>query len=245
MNISIYDLFIFLKKKIINSILVFITGFVVFYAYSNLQKTKDQISFQVDLREWGYLNVTTYDWLKPYTKYKDQVKYSVIDSFNSTAKCEIREDITNLLFCSVEGVSLKLNNDFDKFKNQSSLILQKQDLEFKYDITTRLLKIEETKNFIKETSKGLIETGKLELLTDLNYRSYMQLSEMESKVQLLKKIKKDFNEIVLIKNKKLKDGKIVYNFKYGVLFSILCLVMYVIMGLSYNTNYKKKLKKIK
>jgi hypothetical protein len=151
----------------------------------------------------------------------------------------------NLLFCSVKGESAKLNRDYDKFTNQVSLILEKQDLEFKYEIEGRVLNKEKTKKFIENSSKNLIDSGNVELLTDLNYKGYIATSEIEANIQLLQKIRAGFNQNNIIKSKEIRPGKANYDIRYGILFSILCLTIYVIMGLSYSTNNKKDKKKTK
>ena len=245
MNISISDLIIFIKKNLITSIFVLVVSFGLFFLYSGNTKPKDVLNFQVDLIEWKYLNVNRFPFLMKYTKYADEIKYSIVNSFDKKAKCNNEENISNLLFCSVKGELAELNDDYDKFSNQVSFILQKQDLEFKYEIEGRVSKIEKTRKFIENSSKSLIDNGKVELLTDLNYKGYMAISEIEANAQLLENKKNIFKQINIIKSKKIKLGEVNYDTKYGILFSILCLAMYVIMGLSYTANYKKNKKKTK
>ena len=245
MNISILDLIIFFKKKIFTSIFVLILTFGLFYSYANMNKSEDELTFQVDLREWGYLNINTFPFLEKYIKYSDDIRFSILDSFDTKATCNTKDGIKNLLFCSVKATSIKLNNDYVKFTKQVEVILRKQDSELKYEIEGRISNIEETKNFIKKSSQKLIETDKIELLTDLNYKSYMQISNDNSRIELLKKIKNDFQDKVIIKNKEQKTGKPTYELKYGILFSILCLGIYLIMGLAYSINNKRSFKKTK
>jgi hypothetical protein len=243
MNIRILDLIIFFKKKFVTSIFVLILSFGLFYVYSNINKTKDQLTFHVDLREWGYLNTNTFIFLDKYTKYGEQIEFSVFDSFGEDVICKKKESIKNLLLCSVRGESITLEKDYARFIKQVKLILKKQDSEFRYEIEGRISKIQQTKDFVKESSKNLMEAGKIELLTDLNYKSYIKISEIESSVELLKNIKKSFEKKVITKNKKLKNGIPTYELKYGILFSILCLGIYLIMGLTYSINVKRRYKK--
>jgi hypothetical protein len=180
-----------------------------------------------------------------YTKYVDEIRYSIFDSFDQKANCNKQENISNLLFCSVKGETDKLDRDYDKFTKQVSLILKKQDSEFKYEIEGRFSSIEKTKKFIENFSKNLIDNGKVELLSDLNYRSYMAISKLEDNVQILQKSRDSFRQNNIIKNKVIKPGDVNYDIRYGILFSTLCLAIYVVMGLSYSTNYKKNKKKTK
>lgn len=239
MNLTVFDLLVFLKKKFIYCLIVFIVSFSGYYVLNSFKESKSVLTFEVDLREWNNLNDRILLWLENYKSYPNEIQYSLLSSFDSAAVCESNENVISVMFCSVEGSNDKLNQQFLRFEKKSKLILKKQLDEISRDINHFESKIKNTREFIKDASTTLREISEITKMTDFNYDAYKQISRMESELLILKQVYQVFEPLVFIKNKQITEMKETNVQFYSFLFSMLCLFLFVIIGLAYQVSKKK------
>ena len=239
MNLTIFDLLIFLKRKFIYCLIIVIVSFSSFFAFNNFKDPKTVLTFEVDLREWNNLNDRILLWLENYKSYPDEIKYSILTSFDSAAVCKNNENVISVMFCTVEGSNDKLNQQFSRFEKKSKIILKKQLDQMLRDINYFDAKIKNTREFILDSSTTLKEKDEITKLTDYSYIAYNQISKMETDLVILKQVYEIFEPLVLIKNMKIKEIEHMNIPFYSFLFSMLCLFLFIIVGLAYQVSKKK------
>ena len=245
MNITILDLFKFLRNNFFFAIIIFLFSGLAYYGYFKYKTKENVINFEVDLREWNNLNDTLLPWLENYKKFPNEVRYGLVVSFDSSAKCKTNESVTNVLFCSVTGPSKILDEQYTKFKIRSGSVLQKQKNQLDIDLRYFKEKIQRTKLFLEKSSQDLKLSGESSKLSDYNYTAFNQLAQMENDIEILRQVKENFKKIELVKNKTDHVKNLNNILFYSLLCSMLSLTLYIIVGVAYKASKKKSSRNIK
>lgn len=240
MNITLIDLFKFLKKNIIFAIFIFLISGSSYYGYFNLKSKGNIFTFQVDLREWKNLNSDIFPWLQNYKKYPNEIKYALISSFNSGTKCKSNESVTDVLFCSAVGPKDKLNENFIDFKNRAKFILNSQLKQIDNDLIYFEGRKQRAEDFLIRTSEIFRMSGENSKLADYNYSSFNKIAQMENDIEVLKQVRQNFRGIRLVKsaiNQALIFNNVLF---YSLMCSFLCLILFVIFGVAIKSSKKSK-----
>lgn len=239
MNVTVFDLLIFLKKQFIYCLIIVVVSFSGYYAYSTHKDSQSVLTFEVDLREWDNLNETILVWLENYKNYPNEIKYSVLTSFDSGAACRDNENVLSVMFCTVEGSKTVLDEQYLKFDKKTKDILKRQLDQITRDINYFQSKIKRTKEFILDSSESLQSSSDIKKLTDFNYIAFNQISQMETELLILEQVYESFRPLSLVKNKNIKEVIVENVTFYSFLCSMLCLFLYVIIGLTYQVSKKE------
>ncbi len=238
MNLTIIDLINFLRKNFIYALLVMIISSSGYYFINTLKSKNDTLNFEVDLRAWDRLNVSLFQWLENYKHYPNEIKYGIVTSFESGAKCRSDESVSNVLFCNVKGPVQVLDKQYSIFENRTNLILLRQKEQIKGDIEYFIDQKNQATKFWDDASKKLSEFGDISKLSEYNYRAYNTISDMEKKIDVLNRVSQEFEPIVIVKNRSIKTAvKSNINF-YTFLSAMLGLFLYLIVGLTYQSSKK-------
>lgn len=238
MNITIIDLIKFLRKNFIYALLVMIISSSGYYFINTLKSKTDTLNFEVDLRAWDRLNVSLFQWLENYKHYPNEIKYGIVTSFESGAKCRSDESVSNVLFCYVKGSAKVLDKQYSIFENRTNLILLRQKKQIRGDIKYFIDQKNKAENFWNDASKKLNEFGDISKLSEYNYRAYNTISDMEKKIDVLNRVSQEFEPIIIVKNRSIKSGtKSNINF-YTFLSAMLGLLLYLIVGVAYQSSKK-------
>ncbi len=239
MNVTVFDLLIFLKKQFIYCLIIVVVSFSGYYAFTNHKDNQSVLTFQVDLREWDNLNETILVWLENYKNYPNEIKYSILTSFDSGADCKDNENVISVMFCTVEGSKTTLDEQYLMFDKKTKNILKRQLDHIMRDINYFHSRIKRTKEFVLDSSETLKSTSEIKKLTDFNYVAFNQISQMETDVLILEQVYETFQLLSVIKNNNIKEVNVENVFFYSFLCSMLCLFLYVIIGLTYQVSKKE------
>ena len=236
MNITILDLINFLKKNFMYAILVMLISSSGYYFINTFKSKTDTLNFEVDLRAWDRLNVSLFQWLENYKHYPNEIKYGIVTSFDASAKCKTDESVSHVLFCYVKGSEEVLDKQYSIFEKRSNLILLKQKEQIKGDIRYFINQKNQAEDFWNDASQRLNEFGDISKLSEYNYRAYNTISEMERKIEVLNRVSQEFEPIVIVKNRSIRSNeKSNINF-YTFLSAMLGLLLYLIVGVGYQSS---------
>lgn len=242
MNITIYDCISFLRKNFLYAILIVFVSSSAYFVFNNFKSKTDILSFEVDLREWENLNVGVLPWLKNYKHYPNEIKYTIVGSFEASAKCKTDTNVSNVLFCSVKGSQKKLDLQFSNFEETVNAILSNLRNQIIRDLDYFENRKKIAQDFLFETSDNLKKIDEILKMADFNYLAFNKISEMEKNIEILNRVSYNFENTVIVKNRSIKIGSTDNIIFYTFLCAMLSLFLYVIIGVTVQSSSKSNIK---